>query len=95
MITECSNCSGEAAELCERAYKVSAQKVAGLAEDLVISSTNPESALRIITNTREHELSALSHMSRTVLPSCNLSPEQIELRLDEAIVEAGNTLSSS
>lgn len=95
MITECSNCSGQAGEFCTRAYRVSAQKVAGPAEDLVISGEDPETALKIISRIRDHELSTLTYLSRAVLSACNLKSDEIERRLNEAIVEAGPTLSSS
>lgn len=95
MITECGNCSGKAADLCTQAYKVSAQKIAGSAGDLVISGASPEFALRVIAKTRDRELATLTYLSGAVLPACNLSPKEVELRLDEAIIEAGDTLSTS
>ena len=95
MITECSNCVGEAAEVCALAYRISAQRVAGPAEDLLMADVSPDHALRVIAKTRDRELNALTYISRAVLPACNLTSEQIGLRLDEAIIEAGDTPSSS
>ena len=95
MLTECSNCLGEAAEVCALAYRISAQRVTGPTEDLIMAGVSPDHALRVIAKTRDRELNALTYISRAVLPTCNLSPEELKVRLDEAIVEAGDTLSSS